>query len=325
MMVSIIVSIYNIESYIEKCIRSIIAQTYKDLEIILVCDGPTDRSLSICNEFVNIDSRIKVIEKTNGGLSSARNAGIDFASGDYICFIDGDDYIHPQYIEKLLESIMRSNSDVSVCGADIVDENGKKTGKLATGIKYEEYIPFTKERISAEDVLNRYYKRKNAFFYVVAWNKLYKKEIFSELRYDEGKIYEDEYIFNLWLNKCKIISFVPDKLYYYVQRTGSITSDRKKGERFVYIHEIFQRRYDYYKLYNQMDLLRKESEKYVRLMITFFYYFSKEEKNMYKKNYKRIIGEKLLPLKYIVYYVLIAELSFGKYIKQKVNWRHWDD
>ena len=122
-LISVIVPVYNIEAYLRKCIDSILAQTYTNLEIILVDDGSTDNSGEICNEYAAKDARIRVIHKGNGGLSSARNTGIDIATGKYIGFVDSDDYLAPDMYEKLLGAIVNNHADISVCNVHHVDEN----------------------------------------------------------------------------------------------------------------------------------------------------------------------------------------------------------
>lgn len=132
-LVSIIIPIYNVENYLEQCIISVVHQTYKNLEIILVNDGSPDNSGKICDNFALMDKRIKVIHKMNGGLSSARNAGIDIAKGEYLGFVDSDDTIEPFMYEKLMTAIKRDGTDLAVCAINYVFENGKKLTKTNLG------------------------------------------------------------------------------------------------------------------------------------------------------------------------------------------------
>lgn len=125
-LVSIIIPIYKVEQYLIDCIQSVCSQTYKNIEIILVDDGSPDNCGKICDDYAKMDKRISVIHKENGGLSDARNKGIDIARGDYITFVDSDDYVETTFIEDLYNAIEKTNSDISICNINVVDENGKK-------------------------------------------------------------------------------------------------------------------------------------------------------------------------------------------------------
>lgn len=288
--VSIIVPIYNIEKYIEKCIKSLIVQSYSNLEILLVNDGSTDGSMLTCNCYQEKDNRIKIINKKNGGLSSARNAGLKVARGKYYVFIDGDDYVHPEFIERLLRGVNESGADIAACGIHIVNEKNDETSVLATGAKYALSNPFNDEILQSIEVEKRYYKnRKYGFWYVVSWNKIYKAEIFDELKYDEGMIYEDEFLFHKLIRKSRNIKFIPDKLYYYVQRENGITSAKKSGERFHFLTEIYDSRMECYKRENNIELQVLCSEKYLRQIVSKFYLLDDRQKQEVKRKYKQII------------------------------------
>ncbi len=212
-MISVVVPVYNVENYIAKCVESIMAQTYRDIEIILVDDGSTDASGKICDKYAQMDERIRVIHKKNGGLSDARNVALDVARGQQITFIDGDDYIHPQMLELLWETLNRQNADIVSCRFRMVSEEEK--------VSYEE-LP--------GDIKTQVYNRDEAIsnldeIYVIACCKLYRAELFGELRYPRGKYHEDEYMIHKLLYASETIVSVDAQLYYYVQRSGSITSD----------------------------------------------------------------------------------------------------
>lgn len=212
-LISVVVPVYNVEKYLDKCVASIVNQTYKNLEIILVDDGSTDSSPAICDEWAQKDNRIKVIHKKNGGLSSARNAGIELASGDYLAFVDSDDYISRNMCLKLYESLLKENADMSICGVEKVYSDGRKSefGNIPDG------------RLTQKMFFDSM-QGKCGWCWVVAWNKLYKKYIFEDLRYPDGKLYEDDFIIHKIISKTKAIAAVSDSMYYYYQRSGSIIS-----------------------------------------------------------------------------------------------------
>lgn len=305
-LVSVIVPIYNIEKYIEKCLTSIMNQSYSNIEILLVNDGSTDNSMEVCERKRENDDRIKIINQKNGGLSSARNAGIREAKGEYYVFIDGDDYVHPEFIERLLQGIYKSKADIAACGINIVDENGKKISTLATGADYKLSNPFNNETLQSVEVEKRYYKnRKYGFWYVVAWNKIYKAGIFSELKYDEGKVYEDEFLFHSLIRNSKKIHFITEKLYYYVQRGNGITSVKKDNERFHFLTEIYDRRMECYQIENNTELKIICSEKYLRQIVSKFYLLDDQQKKEIKKKYRQIINSIDVHYRFkYLYYVL---------------------
>lgn len=212
-LISVIIPVYKVEKYLSKCVESIINQTYKNLEIILVNDGSPDNCGEICDEYAKKDSRIKVIHKENGGLSDARNAGIEIASGQYIAFVDSDDYIASNMYERMYETILKDNSSMVVCGCICVREKGSVHQTVQRN-NYKEGI------YSSNEYLSLLY---DDWTYVVAWNKLYKKSLFSSIRYPKGKIHEDEFAIHKIVFECEKISCIRDELYYYLQRDNSIT------------------------------------------------------------------------------------------------------
>ena len=210
MMISVIVPVYNIEAYIEKCILSITGQSYKNLEIIIVDDGSTDASGSICDKYAVLDSRITVIHKANGGLSEARNCALDIAKGDYISFVDGDDRIHPQMYEILLKCIEHHKADM-ICCEYSSDENDLKR-------QYEVALPTMKLKTGTEAIIDL------AGVYAMAWNKLYRKAIFDDIRYPKNKLHEDEYVIHEVLYKANLVGIIDLPLYFYSVREDSIIS-----------------------------------------------------------------------------------------------------
>ena len=212
--ISVIVPVYNVEKYISKCLDSILKQTLKDIEIIVVDDGSTDNSGSICDRYAEQDKRVRVFHKENGGLSSARNYGIDRAEGEYIGFIDSDDYIEDDMYEVLYDLILKFDADVSMCAIYYVYPKtaiNKSTDNEIFVVNNEEAI-----RIVLEAKINT----------VNAVNKLYKKKLFNEVKYPIGKIAEDAFVIVKLLQQCNRVAITTEKKYYYVQRFDSITTSR---------------------------------------------------------------------------------------------------
>lgn len=213
-LVSVIVPVYNVENYLTKCITSIRNQTYQNIEIIIVNDGSTDDSLKICKTQRKMDGRIKLINQKNAGLSKARNTGIDNANGDYVLFVDSDDYIHPRLIEELIRPFyIDKDIDLTICNysSNHISDRGNPV-----------------ELWNQKEFWQNYYgKRYTAC--VVAWSKLYKKQLFTNgVCFDEGTLHEDEYILPKIIDQCDLIAFVNKPLYFYSVRLGSITHSESK-------------------------------------------------------------------------------------------------
>lgn len=214
--ISVIVPVFNVEKYLYKCIDSIVNQTYSNLEIILVDDGSTDNCGVICDNYSLKDNRIKTIHKKNGGLSDARNAGLEVAAGDYVSFIDSDDYIHKSFYEILIGLIVKYDGDIAQCEyLNIYEEDTNNFNKDKFHID---------EKVTVLDnnaVLNNLFN-ENYINTVVVWNKLYKKDLFKDIRYPKGKVHEDEYTtYKVLFNTNKMI-LTCRQMYYYLQRSTSI-------------------------------------------------------------------------------------------------------
>lgn len=216
-LISIIVPVYNTEKYLPKCIESILAQTYTNFELILVDDGSIDRCPQICDEYAEKDSRIKVFHKENGGVSSARNCGLDIANGEYIGFVDSDDYIEPEMYEKMLHTITESNVDLCIC---------RCKAERPTGDFISESPTDSEERVfSREDTLD-FLVHKRLAKYIFPTNKLYRKKLFDHNRYKIGKINEDEAIIHHIFGSSDGTVFTNEILYHYVVRNESIIHSR---------------------------------------------------------------------------------------------------
>lgn len=222
-MFSIIVPVYNVEKYLDKCLASISEQTFKEFECIVVDDGSPDNSNDIIDRYVNKDQRFKVIHQKNMGISAARNAGLAIAQGDYIAFVDSDDYISNEYLEKFALKIANTDADIVICGFIEVLKDSQKT--VCFEAPSTEVI---KQNILA-DIWPSY-----------PWNKCYKKYLFENIRFPVGKIFEDLLtIPEVCLNAHKIVC-IPEKLYYYnCQNLNSITSNLSTEKRY----DVFKGRF----------------------------------------------------------------------------------
>lgn len=216
-LISVIVPIYKVEKYLDECISSIVNQTYRNMQIILVDDGSPDRCGEICDEWAKRDSRIMVIHKSNGGLSDARNAGIDVAIGEFIVFIDSDDWVESTMLEVMHNLLQKEQADFVACG--IVDCYPDK--------KIVHSMPYTVG--GSELFLERIYK--DTVFPISAWNKLYRRECWKELRFPKGKLCEDAFTTYLLVDKARKIVQIPNALYNYRIRESSIMTTVFRPER----------------------------------------------------------------------------------------------
>lgn len=206
-LISVIVPVYNVEEYLSKCIESIINQTYTNLEIILVDDGATDNCPAICDEYAKKDNRIKVIHQCNGGLSDARNTGLNMCQGEYIYLVDSDDYLELNAIEMLYIGAIRHDADITIGNINKVYPDGQ----VIPMKQLEEAVITDKKQIY-----------RSASNYVTAWGKLYKKEIFESIRYPKGKLHEDAFVICDILKQATKVVQVEFHGYNYLQREGSI-------------------------------------------------------------------------------------------------------
>ena len=217
-LISIIVPVYQVEKYLDRCIQSIVTQTYPYLEIILVDDGSPDRCGSMCDAWAEKDTRIHVIHQDNAGLSAARNAGLDHASGNWISFVDSDDYISVDMLEKLYCAAVENNADISICNFLCVDEDGTPNNYLLRRRLLQDVL------LTGREAIKELFEPNNVS-YVVSWNKLYKKSLFDTIRFPVGKRHEDEYVIHYLYAVSDRVVCIPDICYYYVRRNGSLTNE----------------------------------------------------------------------------------------------------
>lgn len=219
--VSIIVPVFNVKSYVSECVGSLCRQTYTNLEILLVDDGSTDGSGEVCDEYAGRDERIRVIHQANRGLSGARNTGLDNVQGEYIAFVDSDDLVSPNYVETLYELLMKYDADIAACAYI------KVTTEQLTDIR-EKVLSLDNVReicMPSVKLLKQWhgkYKQQET----VAWNKLYSRDVWNgrrKIRFPEGRNHEDVLISHLVVQSVKTIVLTTEILYFYRIRKGSIT------------------------------------------------------------------------------------------------------
>jgi glycosyltransferase involved in cell wall biosynthesis len=219
-LITIIVPVYNVEKYLRKCIDSIIGQSYTNLEIILVDDGSPDGSPAICDEYSTQDERIRTVHRANGGQSAARNSGLSIMKGEYVTFVDSDDYVSPDYIEFLYKLLVENNADISQCGHYIVFSEPRQVNKYSD----HGLVLFDKKQAIESLCYNGIYD-------VTAWNKLYKADLYHEIRFPEGRIYEDTAVSHLVAERAKKIAIQMIPKYFYIQRYNSTANGLEFNER----------------------------------------------------------------------------------------------
>lgn len=264
-LISIIVPVYRVEEYLQRCVDSILAQTYENLEIILVDDGSPDGCPEICDAYARKDQRVKVIHQENAGLSGARNAGIDLAKGEYLAFVDSDDYVAPDFIEALYEVLQETGCAIGQCRFAYVQ-----------GERLENEDNRSLRIYRGESLMEQLYASEDeATYFVVAWNKLYRRELFEQIRYPKGRIHEDEATTYRLFHEGRKLAFLDRALYgYFTQNTGSITSRfSKKRLEWLKAHE---ERIIFFKEKGYEKLLPEAYRKLCDACITFYFRCTKE-------------------------------------------------
>lgn len=285
---SIIVPVYNVEKYLEKCIDSILNQDYKNFELILVNDGSTDRSLEICKRYLSADKRIKLINKPNGGLSSARNAGLDIACGQYIGFVDSDDWIEKDMYYTLLNIADKYKSDIVQCEYESVMEDNYK-------INNNQSIVTNFTNVQAIDQMygDRYISS------TVTWNKIYDKKLFENIRFPIGKLHEDEFTTYKLLYESKIVTCTNKKLYYYRKTPNSIMNSKFSVKRLDIIQALEEKKI-FIKSINNKILYTKTIKAYNDMIINIYFACERDMinnkthlsnlKEIFNKNYYEILS-----------------------------------
>lgn len=255
--ISVIVPIYNVKPFLFRCINSILRQTYKNIEIILVDDGSTDGSGELCEIISKNLENIIVIHKSNGGLSSARNEGISYASGEFLCFIDSDDVISEDYVSYLYSLYEKYNCDVAMGEFETFFDNITFNNPYGNNVRV-----FTGRQALRELLSTNYVSA------TIACNKLYKKEVFAELRFPEGLINEDEAVAYLILSNATKVVFSNAIIYGYYQREHSITKSNFGMRNFDYL-KIAKERAKYFKRINDIEFYHLFDKQYCWALLTF--------------------------------------------------------
>ncbi|MCT1377438.1 glycosyltransferase family 2 protein [Microbacterium sp. p3-SID337] len=220
-LVSVIVPVYNIETLIEACVRSILRQSYRNLDIILVDDGSTDCSRSICEGIALTDDRVRVLSKANGGLSDARNHGIQNAWGEFITCVDGDDLVARHYVQSLMGPLLKTEADLSTIGFLRVREGFEDTSATRSGVGYEV--------LAREEALERLFLQNGLT--TSAWGKMYRRSAFEGIEYPRGAIHEDLPVTYRLIARSRATAVIHGVGYFYVQRSSSITGRADYGRR----------------------------------------------------------------------------------------------
>lgn len=248
-LISVIVPVYRVETYLDKCIMSIANQTYDNLEIILVDDGSPDNCPAMCDAWEEKDGRVKVIHKTNGGLSDARNAGVAVSSGDLIAFVDSDDYLASNYIEDMYSAMKGTHADIVECGVLYVDEVDSVLRKRAIGAEITVNRVDALKRLILEDGV-----------YQTVWNKLYRRSVIENTLFEVGRYHEDDFWTYQVFDQINSLTVLPKPLYYYLQRGDSImgfgyTLKRLDGLEARYRRMQYLQKYDELAALSQQQLL----------------------------------------------------------------------
>lgn len=299
--ISIIVPVYNVEEYLEKCVMSLVNQTLQDIEIVLIDDGSPDNCGKICDDFACKDSRVKVLHKANGGLSSARNAGVKIAKGDFLMFVDSDDWVEPNFCETALDKLEKYDVDILSFGYNWIKSDGSIKEMSTDKDKILSSEKGIEELITLKDVI-----------YNLPCNKIYKAKLFEGIEFPDGKLYEDQGTTYKLFHKAKSIAVIIDRLYNYIQRGNSIQGGRLKKPKGYYDRLcLWEERHQFVKE-NYPKLANPAMWQIFRETIDFFRYVDNKDDNyysltkdkiysIYKNNIFAIIKSFIYKVKYKVF------------------------
>jgi glycosyltransferase involved in cell wall biosynthesis len=306
-LISIIVPIYNSEDYIARCVDTLITQSYKNIEIILVDDGSTDNTAEICDRYAAQDKRVRVIHKTNEGPSVARNKGIEAASGSYLTFVDSDDWIHPDYCKRLLLILTQTGADISVCG------HRKVTQRHYT--KTHLRHPKVKSMNSHEALLKGYPMDS------IVVGKLYHVGVIDTIRFPKGRFHEDEFTTYKFINNAKLVVETNECLYFYYQREGSRQSNSMTIRNVLDATDAFEEKAFLFENLGCVDLRNLAYRRHFGLFREVF------KKHVMSRNDPRIkdkyneLKKNICSAEFNMIYKLKCKIYFA--LENSV-WRHWE-
>ncbi len=278
--IDVIVTVYNNENYIESCIRSILEQSFSEFRLLVIDDGSTDKSGEICDSLAEVDERIEVIHQKNGGVSSARNAGLAALRAPLFCFVDSDDLVHVDYLSNMYQLMKENRADIVVCGYHLLDDGDKSTDffeqKETAHIEvYKDILQYSEKFVD------------DSMRLVCLWNKLYKTELFDGISFPEGKVFEDDYVYYKVLDCSKRTVFTDARLYGYRMQSESISHEKyslkmlnhieAKCQQIKYFHKVKKLRlteisldaYMYWVWWN-IENMKKEGMPYREIMKPYF-------------------------------------------------------
>ncbi len=306
-LITVIVPVYRVEQYLKRCVDSVVNQTYKNLEIILVDDGSPDSCGAMCEEFAAQDNRIRVIHKENGGLSSARNAGLDVMTGEYVGFVDSDDWIELDMYERLYGLLTENNAQIAAGGIQCDHFDGtyhffNPEYPRSTAVEIYSKVQAIKELIIAHKITNS------------ACDKLFKKEIFSNMRFKEGIVNEDFDLMPLCFEKIETVIYDPTPMYHYFMSEQSITRGNFKESRFTE-SDISRRHIAYYeKKYPELKVYAVA--KHVEICLVIIYASSKAKEFASKR--KELVSE-IKSFRMGSFFKLLDKKNKIKYLLFKIN------
>lgn len=279
-LITVIVPVYKVEKYLDRCVSSILEQSFQDFDLVLVDDGSPDTCPKICDAYAEKDERVIVIHKQNGGLSDARNAGIDWAmehsDSQWLAFVDSDDYLHPDYLKILLDTAKKEDADLVICDFIRVNDRGECVEKKHS---FFDLVTEDKDKLFSCLVSN--------WRIVPAWNKLYHKHIFSLLRFAVGKIHEDSFAVHHVLWNSRKVAIIPAGLYLYLQRENSIMKTETPKSRL----DGFEAAIEQYEFFQKHNILPRKSIPLFSLINEFTDLesdFSSQEKQRFIRLKKRL-------------------------------------
>lgn len=325
-LVTVMVPVYNVERYLERCLDSIVNQTYRNLEIVLVNDGSTDRSEEICRQYMERDSRIYLYSQKNQGVAAARNTCLDHAHGEYLAFVDSDDYISLSCIEILLNALFEKDVSMSVCDYDCLGEEDGGMGTLHSGDQIAVKL------MDLDDIHKVLSSKRRHMRFETVWGKLYQRKIFDGIRFPVGKVGEDLFVCPKIYCRVERIGCVDLKLYHYVQSQDSATRKNNIGRPYLDFVEADFVMLAYFREYGEGQHVRAAASRVVRDVINWYDYLGKDKQEVlvHVKEAEEVIffvtGKRYFTARLILYRISPNLFRFAKrtcsWIRGKIQrWR----